>query len=273
MNSFGNFIVANNLKSFDNQKLKTLHPTKFIDSSETQICHSPTFHLGTSCVRTVDHYPGGSYSAIHFYLDYQRLPGFYVRNLLLPNAVLLGLSCLIFFLPCEGGERIGFGITVTLALCVNLVIVIEFIPETSTTIPDVCNYFLVSICLSGCSLVMAAVILNLYTHSWEVEMKKDKINGGTTMAQIRDFLSKLIKTNKVFSDVEPTAKVVQVKTCAISKEEVIKEKEEFSKEVTPPLVDVNARVRRVDKLIGVAYFVATSLYTTVFMAKMAAQMK
>ena len=54
-----------------------------------------------------------------------------------------------------------YGITVTLALCVNLVIVIDFIPETSRTIPSLCTYFLVSICLSGFSILLSAVSLNV----------------------------------------------------------------------------------------------------------------
>ena len=157
----------------------------------------------------MDQYTTSKYTAIHFSLEYKRLPGFYVRNLLLPNAVLLALSSLIFFLPCEGGERVGFGITVTLALCVNLVIVIEFIPETSKTIPEICDYFLVSICLSGCSLLLAAVILNLYTYSWENDTSTALPKFRSVFANCSNFVQKLLKKNKV-SVQTPTAKIMKI---------------------------------------------------------------
>ena len=54
--------------------------------------------------------------------------------------------------------------TLTLALCVNLMIVTEFIPETSKTIPEVCNYFLCNIFLSSASIAMATLSINL--HLW-----------------------------------------------------------------------------------------------------------
>ena len=106
----------------------------------------------------------------------QRLKDFYVQNLILPNGVLLALSSLIFFLPSRLAERIGFGITVTLALCVNLVIVIDFIPETSKTIPALCTYFFVSICLSGGSLLLATVSLNIHSSSFHDASCKQQIN-------------------------------------------------------------------------------------------------
>ena len=50
---------------------------------------------------------------------------------MVPNAALLFLSGLTFFLPPELGERVGYGVTILLAMCVNLIVVTEFLPETS----------------------------------------------------------------------------------------------------------------------------------------------
>ena len=97
-------------------------------------------------------------------LVYKRLNTFYTKNLLLPNALLLGVTALVFFLPVDCGERIGYGVTLTLALCVNLMIVTEYIPETSRTFPDVGNYFLNSIILSGIAIILAAISINI--HLW-----------------------------------------------------------------------------------------------------------
>ena len=98
---------------------------------------------------------------------------FYVQNIILPTGILLALSSLIFFLPSELSDRIGYGITVTLALCVNLVIVIDFIPETSRTIPSLCTYFLVCICLSGFSILLSTVSLNIASSKSQTENSTD----------------------------------------------------------------------------------------------------
>ena len=132
------------------------HPFCYVKCYFSNLCC-----LGTKCERLETTYSIGKFSAVHFTVDFKRESGFYVRNLILPNAVLLALTSLVFFLPSDLGDRVGFGVTVTLALCVNLVIVIDFLPETSKTIPDICGYFLTSICLSGLALLCTVCLLNL----------------------------------------------------------------------------------------------------------------
>ena len=127
----------------------------FVKILQTKFC------LGTACERLEITYLVGKFSSIKFTINYERLNSFYIRNIILPNAVLLALSSLTFFLPSEIGERVGFGVTVTLALCVNLIIVIDFVPETSKTIPNICNYFLISIFLSGFSIFLATISINV----------------------------------------------------------------------------------------------------------------
>ncbi|XP_075239445.1 neuronal acetylcholine receptor subunit alpha-6-like [Convolutriloba macropyga] len=105
----------------------------------------------------------GRFSFVVLTLVYRRLPKFYVQNLILPNAFLLSLSSLTFFIPGNTGEKIGFGVTVTLALCVNLMIVVDFVPETSQTFPLICTYYFLSIVLSCFSLLLATVSVNWET--------------------------------------------------------------------------------------------------------------
>ncbi|XP_075264027.1 neuronal acetylcholine receptor subunit alpha-5-like, partial [Convolutriloba macropyga] len=118
----------------------------------------------SSCKRQELTSKGNRFSYLTFSANFKRLSDFYIRNLLLPNAGLLALSSLIFLLPAEQGDRIGFGVTLTLSLCVNLMIVTDFIPETSKTIPEICNYFLINIFLSSASIALATVSINL--HLW-----------------------------------------------------------------------------------------------------------
>ena len=229
------------------------------------------FVSGTNCYRTVDQYTTGKYTSIHFSLEYKRLPGFYVRNLLLPNALLLSLSGLIFFLPCEGGERVGFGITVTLALCVNLVIVIEFIPETSKTIPEICDYFLVSISLSGCSLLLATLVLNLYTYSWEVD--PDKQERKDNLRSIFNKLCSVKRALKASSTKIIAVENVEEHNISSSVNKSVNENIHREETMTKNRKDVNEWVKRADKLIGVFYITLTSLFTIIFLADMANKSK
>ncbi|XP_075243843.1 neuronal acetylcholine receptor subunit alpha-9-like [Convolutriloba macropyga] len=48
----------------------------------------------------------GTFSNVLFTLKYKRLPLFYMSNLVLPNAVLLSLGTLTFFIPGKSGEKI-----------------------------------------------------------------------------------------------------------------------------------------------------------------------
>ena len=176
---------------------------------------------------------------------------FYVQNLILPTGILLALSSLIFFLPSELSDRIGYGITVTLALCVNLVIVIDFIPETSRTIPSLCTYFLVSICLSGFSILLSAVSLNMASSQNQseanivslkpIEAHENELNGDQCNAisipsrSANERTSSRSKLGKLLQHVVP-------------------------KRVQDPM-------KFLDRAAGSIYFVATTLYTIYFLWK------
>ena len=125
----------------------------------------------TSCERLEDYFQEKRFSHLQYELVFERLNTFYTKNLLLPNALLLGVTALVFFLPVDCGERIGYGVTLTLALCVNLMIVTEYIPETSRTFPDVGNYFLNSIILSTLAIILAALSIN--AHDWYENRRGD----------------------------------------------------------------------------------------------------
>ena len=175
---------------------------------------------------------------------------FYVRNLILPNGLLLALSSLTFFIPGEAGERIGFGVTVTLALCVNLIIVIDFIPETSKTIPNLCSYFLTSIFLSGFSLLLATLSLNI--QGWKSKKLSNsgilKIQGGKVTpdmpSEIPDVCTGLTTSEKKFHQ-----KLLQLR-------QMLKF---FGKRLINTLTSA-----KMDKVVGFLYILGTTTYTLLF---------
>ena len=75
------------------------------------------------------------FSLIEFNLSLKRLPLYYVLYLVLPCLCLSLLSPFVFFVPPESGERIGFGITIVLAMSVYLLVISDKLPEKSNESP------------------------------------------------------------------------------------------------------------------------------------------
>ena len=228
----------------------------------------------TSCIRHEATYSTGRYSSLVFSMTYERLFSFYIRNLILPNAVLLFLSGLTFFIPCELGDRVGYGVTVTLALCVNLIIVIDFIPETSKTIPNVCNYFLVSIFLSGVSLIMATVSINL---NWIYSNILPKIKRKAT-EQKNAALDEPMenKSGSLGNDEagQGVFDILQNSRTQLRKPAFGKVNDEDSSSPRDCCAMVNIKmksffsrstIRKIDGVLGAMYMIGSTLYTVLFL--------
>ena len=216
------------------------------------------FPLETSCERVEATYTTGTFSSIIFKLTYERMFSFYIRNIILPNSILLFLSGLTFFIPCDMGDRIGFGVTVTLALCVNLIIVIDFVPETSKTIPDLCNYFLVSIFLSGISLLMATISMNFSDGPPHVTKLQERYSQKSRDTQSFNghFAHGSVNANGVGDLAHQTADG--------------KNDEHFTPDSFDERRCVNVRpkfrsMRRLDMILGAIYMTGSTLYTLIFL--------
>ena len=116
------------------------------------------FALETKCTELLWKIQDDDYDAIKYIITFRRLRKFYVRLLIWPNIALLTLSSLMFFLPSGTTDRPNFGMTVLLTLTVNLMIITEFVPETSRSFPSLCNYFLGSILLCAIGVILVCVI-------------------------------------------------------------------------------------------------------------------
>ena len=115
-------------------------------------------HLETKCTGYLWEIQSALYGATTFLITFRRLQTFYVRMLIWPNAALLTLSSLVFILPSSTCDRPSFGITVLLALTVNMMIITDFIPEASRGFPKVCNYFFGSILFCALGILMVSII-------------------------------------------------------------------------------------------------------------------
>ncbi|XP_059158995.1 acetylcholine receptor subunit delta-like, partial [Physella acuta] len=97
---------------------------------------APGTLLTTSCQLDLTDYPFDSQSCtvkITFFM--KRRPTFLLINIILPVVFLSFLNLLVFVIPVESGEKIGYGITVLLSLSVYMSIVSSLLPSSSLTTP------------------------------------------------------------------------------------------------------------------------------------------
>ncbi|CAC5413736.1 unnamed protein product [Mytilus coruscus] len=84
---------------------------------------------------------GGLFSPeITFRLTFKRRPMFHVLNSLVPMVLLAFLSSMVFKLPPDSGERIGYTLTVLLAYAVYLTIISDNMPSSSSSISVLSKY-------------------------------------------------------------------------------------------------------------------------------------
>ena len=76
-----------------------------------------------------------AFSLIEFTIAVERIPMNYVLYLVLPCLCLSLMAPCVFYVPPESGERIGFGITIVLALSVYLLVISDKLPEKSDQSP------------------------------------------------------------------------------------------------------------------------------------------
>ena len=91
------------------------------------------------------------YPEIHFTIHLRRKPAYYVVILVTPLVMLHLLSTFSFLVPPDSGERLSYGLTTFLALSVFSLVIGENVPESSTSIPIICESWF-SHCLSMLTL-------------------------------------------------------------------------------------------------------------------------
>ena len=73
------------------------------------------------------------FSSIKYILTLDRLSEFFFLYIILPMIALSFLFLLVFFIPAQSGERMGFGVSILLSLTVYMLVVSEKVPENSNT--------------------------------------------------------------------------------------------------------------------------------------------
>ena len=82
---------------------------------------------------------------------------FYIFNILLPVMILVVLNSIVFLLPSGSGERIGFAVTILLAIAVYMTIISEKLPETSNPL-CILNYVMMAYLVQSAEICLLTVV-------------------------------------------------------------------------------------------------------------------
>ena len=110
-------------------------------------------------------------SRISFTFVLQRKPMYYVTSILLPVVLLGALIFVVFLIPAESGEKIGYSITVLLAMSVFLSIVSTILPRNSDDVCLLAVYLLINVILGVVAVMLTAFQLRLLNREGDVSTK------------------------------------------------------------------------------------------------------
>lgn len=115
---------------------------------------------------------GASFSSLTYAITLQRRPLFHILNTLFPVALMAVLIAMVFKLPVDSGEKIGFSLTVLLAYAVYLTMISDNIPSTSVTVCYLSVYLVFILVLGVISVCLTIFVLNLQFRPEEEEVPK-----------------------------------------------------------------------------------------------------
>ncbi|OWF44873.1 acetylcholine receptor subunit beta-like [Mizuhopecten yessoensis] len=128
-----------------------------------------TFSASTGDAKTRgDH----TFANVKFTLTMRRRPLFHVLNTLFPVALMSVLSAMVFKLPADSGEKMGFSLTVLLAYAVYLTLISDTIPSTSVTACYLSIYLALILMFGTFAVMCSILVLNVYFRAEEMEISK-----------------------------------------------------------------------------------------------------
>ena len=101
------------------------------------------------------------YSLIEYTFTLKRMFTYYLIYLVLPCLCLIFMAPCMFYIPADSGERLGFGVTIVLALSVYLLVISDKLPEKSDKTPLLGMLYTVMFFLLVLSLVAGIITTHL----------------------------------------------------------------------------------------------------------------
>ncbi|XP_020660820.3 acetylcholine receptor subunit alpha [Pogona vitticeps] len=105
------------------------------------------------------------YLDITYHFVMQRLPLYFIVNVIIPCLLFSFLTGLVFYLPTDSGEKMTLSISVLLSLTVFLLVIVELIPSTSSAVPLIGKYMLFTMVFVIASIIITVVVINTHHRS------------------------------------------------------------------------------------------------------------
>ena len=111
---------------------------------------------------------------LKFKYAFHRQSKYFEYTMVYPTVLICLMAFISFNLPNDCGEKIGFSITILLALVLNLCLIGGYIPHASVNFPIMAEFFFGGICAVSASVVQSVMILLMY-HSSEKPKEPSKV--------------------------------------------------------------------------------------------------
>ncbi|KAM4698128.1 acetylcholine receptor subunit alpha-1-A [Rhinophrynus dorsalis] len=109
--------------------------------------------------------PDTPYLDITYHFLLQRLPLYFIVNVVIPCLLFSFLTGLVFYLPTDSGEKMTLSVSVLLSLTVFLLVIVELIPSTSSAVPLIGKYMLFTMVFVITSIVITVIVINTHHRS------------------------------------------------------------------------------------------------------------
>ena len=106
-------------------------------------------------------------------LKLERKYAFYILNLFSPVLIMVFLNTMVFALPADSGERVGYAITCLLSLSVYMTFASENLPDSSKPLPIITIVLLTYVILS--CLICITTILGLRVHLTDKSLTSSRV--------------------------------------------------------------------------------------------------
>lgn len=138
---------------------------------------------------------------VYFHMTLERKPMFFVFNLILPIVLMCIMNPFVFLLPAESGERVGYSVTVLLAIAVFLTISSSSLPAVSEPIiPSICILLFVDVAFSAVIVLMVIFTLRFYLRDENIPVSKICAMFVKLMRLIRCGCSRKVNSNEQEKD-------------------------------------------------------------------------
>lgn len=101
-----------------------------------------------------------TFAALKYSIKLKRQPGYFILSIFVPVVMLMLLNSVVFILPTDSGERVGYAITCLLALAVFLTLTSDVLPKTSNPLSILACFLMLLVLVSA--LICLLTIISLW---------------------------------------------------------------------------------------------------------------